>query len=123
MKDFFNLSTPAKRFRFIAVVEAITWAALLVGMAFKYGGGYESAVSVPGALHGAAFVIYLIVTLLTARALRWDIKILALAVIASVPPFFTVWFETWARRKGHLGELSGDAARGSTDEDRDKLTV
>ncbi|MCF8588410.1 DUF3817 domain-containing protein [Gordonia liuliyuniae] len=124
MKDFFTLTTPAKCFRFFAVVEAITWAALLIGMAFKYGGGIDSAVRYPGMAHGAAFVIYLIVTVWAAIALKWNIKTLILAGLASIPPFFTVWFEVWARRNGHLGELSHDASAPGGDEvDRDKLTV
>ena len=32
MLSFFDLTTPAKRFRFVAVAEAITWAVLLVAM-------------------------------------------------------------------------------------------
>ena len=124
VNDFFTLNTPAKCFRFIAVVEAITWAALLVGMAVKYGGGVDSAVRVPGMLHGAAFVIYLIVTLWAAVALKWSFKTLVLAGLASIPPFFTIWFEVWARRKGNLGELSLPATlRGGDEVARDKLAV
>ena len=36
MLNFFDLSTTAKRFRFVAVLEAFTWLGLLIGMAFKY---------------------------------------------------------------------------------------
>ncbi|MCF8569360.1 DUF3817 domain-containing protein [Gordonia sp. HY002] len=124
MKDFFTLTTPAKCFRFIAVVEAITWAALLIGMAFKYGGGFDTAVRIPGMAHGAAFVAYLVITLWAAYALKWNLKTLVLAGLAAIPPFFSVWFEVWARRNGHLGELShGATARGDDDVDRDKLAV
>ena len=31
-----DLSTAAKRFRFVAIAEAFTWVGLLIGMAFKY---------------------------------------------------------------------------------------
>ncbi|MGB3696832.1 MAG: DUF3817 domain-containing protein [Gordonia sp. (in: high G+C Gram-positive bacteria)] len=121
VNDFFNVSTPAKRFRLIAVVEAITWGLLLIGMAVKYGAGIDSATMVPGALHGAAFVVYLVVTLLTARSLGWNLKVLALALVASIPPFFTVWFEVWAKNNGHLAELSDSEF--TVPDDRDTLNV
>ncbi|WP_026918807.1 DUF3817 domain-containing protein [Gordonia shandongensis] len=121
MTDFFDLSTPARRFRFIAVVEAITWALLLVGMAVKYGAGVDAATMVPGALHGAAFLIYLAAALHAAVRLSWTPKVTILALVASLPPFFTVWFEQWAKRNGHLGELSDSVA--DDDGDRDTLKV
>nr|WP_246372282.1 DUF3817 domain-containing protein [Gordonia humi] len=118
------MTTPAKCFRFIAVVEAITWVALLIAMIVKYGGGVDSAVRVPGMLHGIAFVAYLVITLWAAIALKWNFKTFVLAALASIPPAFTVWFEVWARRNGHLGELSNLATgRGGDDVDRDKLAV
>lgn len=103
---FFDLSTPARRFRLVAVIEAITWALLLAGMGLKYGAGIESATMIVGSLHGAAFVAYVVVTLLSARALGWDVTVTLLALAASVPPFFTVAFEWWAKREGYLAELS-----------------
>jgi len=121
MKEAFDISTAAKRFRMIAVIEAITWGLLIIGMGVKYGAGIDSATMIPGALHGAAFVVYLIVTLMSARTLKWDFKVLALALIASVPPFFTVWFEQWAKKNGHLGELSDSEF--AAPEDRDTLKV
>ncbi len=36
MANVFDLSTTAKRFRFVAILEAFTWLGLLIGMAFKY---------------------------------------------------------------------------------------
>lgn len=112
MTQFFNLSTPAKRFRFIAVIEAMTWAALIIAMIVKYGFGNESAVAIPGAAHGAAFVVFGILALVTAVTLAWDWKVSLLALASSVPPFGTVLFERWARRNGHLAELSDDQAAG-----------
>lgn len=124
MKDFFTLTTPAKCFRFIAVVEAITWGALIIAMIVKRAADMDSAIRVPGMAHGAAFVIYLIVALWAAFSLKWSPKVLILALVAAVPPFFTVWFEVWARRNGHLGELSHDATgRGGDQVDRDKLAA
>ncbi|QLY34952.1 DUF3817 domain-containing protein [Nocardia huaxiensis] len=115
---FLDLGTVAKRFRFFAVLEAVSWAGLLVGMAFKWIPKLLDALNVMtdpqivigvkifGPIHGAVFIFYLLVTLLAARELEWNRRTTLLALGASIPPFFTVWFERWAIRTGRLGELS-----------------
>ncbi|MDB1088547.1 DUF3817 domain-containing protein [Streptomyces sp. ACA25] len=91
-------------FTVVAVFEAFTWAGLLIGMYFKYiPETTELGVRIFGSLHGAAFIAYLAVTCLVAFRLRWPIRWTVLfALAASVPPFMTVVFEMWARRKGYL---------------------
>jgi integral membrane protein len=106
MSSFFDLSTPAKRFRFVAVAEAITWAALLIAMYFKWVQGHEAAVRIPGMVHGVVFLAFVAVSFLTAYALKWNLLTLGLALVSSIPPFGTLIFEWWARRAGHLAELS-----------------
>lgn len=108
MLTFFDLRTTAKRFRFIAVLEALTWLGLLIGMAFKYipADGNEIGVKIFGPIHGAVFVIYLIVTVLTAVKLRWNALTTIAAALASIPPFGTIVFEVWAVRNGKLAELN-----------------
>lgn len=103
-----DLSTTAKRFRFIALLEACTWLGLLIGMAFKYlpAEGTDLGVKVFGPIHGAAFLAYLPITLWTAFRLRWGVFTALLAVAAAMPPFATAIFEVWAARSGRLAELS-----------------
>ena len=90
-------------FRIIAVVEALTWLGLLIGMYFKWiAQTGEVGVKVFGPIHGAVFVAYLVVALLTsagAALVRVDDRA---GPGRSVPPFCTVWFETWAKRTGRL---------------------
>lgn len=113
MGNFFDLSTVAKRFRFVAVVEAISWGLLIIGMVLKrIPDPIEWPVTVFGMTHGIAFIVYLLVTLLAARELSWNWKVTVAALVSSIPPFATVVFEIWAARNGHLAELSTD---GSTD--------
>ena len=122
MSNFFDLRTTAKRFRFIAVLEAITWLALLIAMFFKWVLGHTEAVAVPGMVHGIVFVVFVIVSIITAMSLKWQastpltlgsrevrIPVLVLALISSIPPFGTIVFERWAARNGHLAELSETA--------------
>ncbi|APE36678.1 hypothetical protein BOX37_25225 [Nocardia mangyaensis] len=112
---FFDLRSTASRFRFFAVLEALSWIGLLVGMAFKYipAEGNEIGVKIFGPVHGAIFVLFLITALLTARELSWGWKTTVLALLSSIPPLATVVFEVWAVRTGQLGELSADASKGS----------
>lgn len=96
-----------------AIAETVTWLALLVGMAVKYlGSGDETGVQVFGMVHGVVVLIYVAVALWAARTLRWGGRTVILALLASVPPLGTIWFESWAARTGRLSTVrvvpSGD---------------
>jgi integral membrane protein len=106
-----DLATPARRFRFVAVAEALTWLGLLIGMAFKYlpANGNDIGVRIFGPLHGAAFLVYLPVCWCTIRRLRWAAPTGSLGLLASLPPFGTLLFEVWATRTGRMGGPSDPA--------------
>ena len=106
-----DVSTPASRFRLVAILEAISWAGLLIAMLFKWVIGaaptdLQLGVQIMGPIHGTVFIAYVLVTLLVSRPLAWNLKTLALALLASIPPFGSMVFERWAVRRGELGELS-----------------
>ncbi len=107
--QIFDVSTPAKRFRLVAVAEAITWAALIVAMIIKRVADQPEAIFYPGLIHGIVFVAFCVVALLTARALKWNLVVTGLALLSSLPPFGTLVFEWWAARNGHLAELSEES--------------
>jgi len=108
MPNYLDVRTVAKRFRFVALLEAVTWVGLLVGMAFKYlpADGNEIGVKIFGPLHGAAFLLYLPVAAWTIYRLRWGFFTGVVAILASVPPFGTFIFERWVAHTGRLAELS-----------------
>ncbi|MFV2103202.1 DUF3817 domain-containing protein [Micromonospora sp. LOL_024] len=86
-----------------AIAEAISWAGLLAGMAAKYGPpGNELGVQIFGPIHGALFVAYGVLVLAVARVHRWKLLATAVALACAVPPFATLAFERWARRRGML---------------------
>ncbi len=90
-------------FAIVALIEAFTWAGLLVGMFLKYvTETTDEIVSVFGMLHGIAFGVYIVVALITWWRLRWSIPVGLLALLASVPPLTTLLFEVWAKRRGLL---------------------
>lgn len=106
-------------FRVVAVVEAVTWVGLLIGMAFKYVlADEEIGVRVMGPLHGAAFLAFVAVTLLAARTFRWSAGVTLAGLAASVPPLGSLVFDRWAVRHGrldvpmHTHEESQATARG-----------
>lgn len=104
--------TVATAFRVVAVAEALSWIGLLAGMYLKYvPQTTEQGVHVFGPIHGAVFVAYVVVTMVTSRVLRWSPRTTVVALVCSIPPLATVWFERLATRNGRLP--SGDALRAS----------
>ncbi|TDT40118.1 RND superfamily putative drug exporter/hypothetical protein [Streptomyces sp. BK208] len=99
-----------RAFTWIAVIEACTWAGLLVGMYLKYiPETTELGVRIFGTLHGAAFIAYVFLTVLAAIRLKWRLgRTTIFALLAAVPPFMTIAFEIWARRTGRLPQPAAD---------------
>ena len=96
--------TPRGVFRALAVTEAVTWALLLTGMFLKYvTETTELGVQVFGMVHGVVFIAYCLVTVVVAVDQRWSFSRLALGLVAAVPPFATLLFESYADRRGLLG--------------------
>ena len=91
-------------YRSAAIIEAITWLGLLIGMLFKYViDGNQLGVRVFGMAHGVAFLAYVPITLIAASRFRWGFGVTALGVLAAFPPFGTLAFDLWAERTGRLG--------------------
>ena len=100
-----SLSPSGRLFAAAAFLEGLTWAGLLVGMWLKYGLEVtDTGVWLFGRLHGAAFLFYVVVTVIAAVRLRWPGWALLLALLAAVPPLVTVPLEMWFRRKGLLSD-------------------
>jgi integral membrane protein len=93
--------TPLKLFRITAVAEACSWAGLLVGMFFKHiAQTSEVGVQVMGPIHGVAFLAYVVAALVVGGDAGWSKRLVAVAVLASIPPLATVALERWATRRG-----------------------
>ena len=104
-------------FRILAIAEACSWAALLVGMYFKWiAGTTELGVEIAGPLHGALFIGYGLAALTLWRLQRWPFLVAALAGLSAVFPFATILFERWAGQRGyltasHAGKAEADLER------------
>jgi integral membrane protein len=96
-------STVATAVRTLAAAEALSWIGLLAGMFVKYvPETSEVGVQIFGPIHGAVFLLYVVVAVLASRVLRWTPGTTVLALAAAVPPLATVWFERWASGSGRL---------------------
>ena len=91
----------ARAFRTIAIAEACSWTGLLIGMVFKYLVVFDDVgVKIFGPIHGVLFVLYVVITLVTARTFGWRGGTTIVGLLASIPPLTTLWFEHSARRRG-----------------------
>jgi integral membrane protein len=98
-----NPRAAATAFRIVAVAEALSWIGLLAGMYVKYvPATTERGVQIFGPIHGGIFLAYVVVALITARTLRWSPRTTVLALVCSIPPLATVWFERLATRNDRL---------------------
>jgi len=97
-------------FRIVAVLEALTWLGLLIGMYFKYlPATGDAGVKIFGPIHGGVFVAYVLLAVITARIQRWSFWTTVFALGASIPPFCTIWFEVWANRSGRFAGVGATA--------------
>lgn len=65
----------------------------------------EGGVPVAGMIHGAGFfLLYVVASLVSAYVFKWNRKTTLLALASSIPPFFSIWFEIVADRKGLLSK-------------------
>ncbi|PPF43170.1 hypothetical protein C5B85_14575 [Pseudoclavibacter sp. AY1F1] len=95
--------TPRVLLRAVSIGEAITWALLLTGMFLKYvTQTTDLLVSVGGSLHGAMFMVYLVVTAFVGINQRWPWWMFGLGWFAAIPPFATLVYDWWAERRGAL---------------------
>lgn len=95
--------SPRVLFRRLALLEAVTWTLLLIGMVLKYGTATtDVGVRIGGGLHGFAFLAYVAATLYVAVDARWTVGRTAAGLAAAVIPWATLPFERAVDRRGLL---------------------
>ena len=109
MTGVFDLRSVAGWFRLVALLEAVSWVGLLVGMYFKYlaSSPTEIGVKVFGMAHGLIFMGFVVAALLAGIAFKWSFGTWLLALIASIVPLGSVIFLIWADRTGRIGRAPG----------------
>lgn len=87
-----ELNTHLGRLRVMALSEGLTCILLyLIAMPLKYILGIESAVKIPGMIHGVFFVLYLLALLPVYFEQKWNFGKLFVCGVASIVPFMTFW--------------------------------
>ncbi|RAV08352.1 DUF3817 domain-containing protein [Mycolicibacterium sp. GF69] len=104
MTRVLNQRSVAGWFRVVALLEAVSWAGLLIGMYFKYLGAprTEIGVKVFGPVHGAVFVAFVVLGLLAAIVFKWGTATWLLGILASILPLASVMFLIWVDRTGRM---------------------
>ena len=116
MTSAFDLRSIAGWFRLVALLEAVSWVGLLVGMYFKYLGTprTEIGVKVFGMAHGLIFLGFVVV----GRAGRDRIQMGGRSMVAGVArehrAACSVIFLIWADRTGRMGLQPRHGGRGAT---------
>lgn len=100
-----GLRSVAGWFRVVALLEAVSWVGLLVGMYFKYLGSprTEVGVKVFGMAHGLVFIAFVVLAVLVGLAYKWRPGTWLLALLGSIVPLGSVIFLIWADRSGKMG--------------------
>ncbi len=82
------------RFRAISLAEGVSYLVLVgIAMPLKYAAGVPSAVRIVGMLHGVLFVAFVVGLAIAAKAERWRLRAMAIAMIAAVLPFGAFWLD------------------------------
>lgn len=89
-----NYNTPLRRFRIVALLEGLSYVFLLfVAVPLKHWGNFPSPVKYAGWLHGVLFIAYAITLIETWASRKWTSKKTAIAMLVSLIPFGTFWFD------------------------------
>ncbi|MEJ7750768.1 MAG: DUF3817 domain-containing protein [Thermoleophilaceae bacterium] len=89
--------------RYVALVEATSFLALLVATYVKHDGGSEVGVQILGPVHGILFIAYVLIALLVARAARWSVPTTLLVLLGAVVPFGGFVVDRWLAKNTQPG--------------------
>lgn len=110
--------TPRKLYFVLAIAEACTWTALIVGLIVKATAGIDpTALTVIGGIHGFVFISYGATAILVAINQRWHFGMGLLAVVTAILPYATIPFEIAQSKRG---ALDGAWRLEESDDPRDK---
>jgi integral membrane protein len=78
---------PLSWIRIIALVEAVSYLALLVAVAAKRVFAQPGGVTVIGPIHGVIFLAYVAAVIFVREERRWDLPTTLACIVAAVIPF------------------------------------
>lgn len=81
-----NATFLLKFLRIIAVLEAISWLALLIAMYYKWILGDTTYMNLVGRTHGFLFIGFVLLVLLVGYKMKWEKREIAWSLLSSLPP-------------------------------------
>jgi integral membrane protein len=88
-----------KTFRWVALIEATTFLALLVATVIKHTDGGATGVQILGPIHGALFIAYVINVFAIRTDQRWSTKVTCWILLGAVLPFGGYVVDWWLTRE------------------------
>ncbi|HXQ88537.1 MAG TPA: DUF3817 domain-containing protein [Solirubrobacterales bacterium] len=92
-----------RNFRYVALVEATTFLALLVASVIKNTGGSETGVQILGPIHGLLFIAYVVMALNLRESAGWTGKQTVWILVGAVLPFGGYVVDWWLARREREG--------------------
>ena len=80
-------------FRFIAIIEGLSYILLLIATPIKYLLDNEQYVKALGMPHGILFILYIVFAVLIQKKMNWNNKSLIIVMLASIVPFGTFYID------------------------------
>ena len=88
-----------RNLRYVALIEATTFLALLVATFIKYQDSSPQGVQILGPIHGIFFLLYVLLTLNVRSAAGWDGRTTLLVLLGAVLPFGGYVVDRWLSRQ------------------------
>ena len=88
-----------RNLRYVALIEATTFLALLIATGIKYGSNSPQGVQILGPIHGVFFLVYVLLTLNVRPVAGWSGKTTLLVLLGAVLPFGGYVVDRWLSRQ------------------------
>lgn len=89
-------------FRRVALLEATSFLALLIATYIKHNDGGEVGVDILGPIHGALFILYVVLAVSLRRRAHWSNHTTLLILLGAVVPFGGYVVDAWLGRQPQL---------------------
>lgn len=81
--------------RYVALIEAISFLALLVATYIKYANDSPTGVTILGPVHGTLFLAYVLIALNVRGLARWSTRTTLVVLLGAVLPFGGFVVDRW----------------------------
>jgi integral membrane protein len=88
-----------RTFRYVALLEATSFLALLVATVVKHSDGGETGVQILGPIHGLLFLAYVFLVFAIRGEERWNVKVTCWILLGAVLPFGGYVVDWWLLRE------------------------